>query len=77
MQNSPQWNVIPTHDMTGFEFVARTPANGDAYFNKDKDIAIVVYRNKILINTNRTKGRTGNTASCFNDCKEISNRLIL
>lgn len=53
-------------------FLQKTPAGGNAYYNKNRDIAIVVYPYKIRIYKDRREGIEGVTASCFNSCKTAS-----
>jgi len=61
---------LPDEYGNDLEFLEVTPARGDAYYDKEKDRAIIVYYNHINIYYNRSKGRVGKTACNFSDCEE-------
>ena len=58
-----------------WEYIDKTPAYGEAYFNQHGDMAAIIYRDKVKVYFNREF--KGKTASCFKDCivydKEITN----
>jgi len=47
------------------EFIADTPANGKAYYDAEKDCAIIVYKNKTKIFSGRRADMTGKYACNF------------
>ncbi|RLD79111.1 MAG: hypothetical protein DRJ15_10080 [Bacteroidetes bacterium] len=62
---------LPDEFGNDLEFLEVTPAKGDAYYDKEKDRAIIVYHHSIRIYFNRSKGRVDKTACNFSDYEEI------
>lgn len=48
------------------EYIDKTPAYGEVYFNKTTDSVAIIYHDKVKVYFNREY--EGKTASCFKDC---------
>lgn len=67
-------DCLTVNKVKQFEFISNTPANGIAYYDKELDIAVVVYHKTIRIFFNRRM--EGKKPCCFDCVYEITDNTV-